>query len=135
MSDEMPSVLGASLLDSVVQWLSWENALVCWSWTSCMGHRFYLKEKLADKLWLFILECLVDIFLTLNGVSLSPLPVITSKLSGENETFQKLVFVKELFDEISGKMNGIWFFDTVWNVSIWKFFIIQQRNISQIVSK
>lgn len=71
-----------------------------------MGHRFYLKEQLADKLWLFILECSVDIFLTLNGVSLSPLPVITAKLSGENETFQKLVFVKELFDEISGKMNG-----------------------------
>lgn len=49
--------------------------------------------------------------------------------------FQKLVFVKDFFDEVSGKINGMWFFDIVWNVSIWKFCIIQRRNISPIASR
>lgn len=35
-----------------------------------MEHHFYLKEWLADKLWLFRLRCLGAIFLEINKMSL-----------------------------------------------------------------
>lgn len=49
----------------------------------------------------------MDIFLKLNKLSVSSLPVITFKFSSENQNFGKFVFVKDSFDEIGGKINGM----------------------------
>ena len=46
-----------------------------------------------EKLQLFILKCLVNVFLKLNRASLSSLPVIKSKFSSKNQNFGKLAFV------------------------------------------
>ena len=63
--------------------------------------------NLRDQLQLFTLEYLVDIFLKVSEVSLSPLPRIKVKLSSKNENFQKLGFVEDVFDEISGQISGM----------------------------
>lgn len=49
----------------------------------------------------------MDIFLQLNKVSLSSLPVITFKFSSKNQNFGKFVFVKDSLDEIGVKINGM----------------------------
>lgn len=72
-----------------------------------MDRHFYLKEQLMDKPQVFIFAYFMDIFLKLNRVTLSPLLVIKFKFSSENQNFGKLVFPKDFFNEISGKINGM----------------------------
>ena len=40
--------------------------------------------------------------------------------------FWKTCICHTFFDEIGGKINGVWFFDIVWNPSIWKFCIVSE---------
>ena len=95
------------------------------SWTVFIKYHFYLEEQTADKLWLFRLEYLPDIFLKMkwachfNENNLQYLlPMIKFELSGENKPFGKFVFATIGFkasqnskssDKTIGNVNVMWF--------------------------
>ena len=95
------------------------------SWTVFFKYHFYLEEQTTDKLWLFGLEYLPDIFLKMkwachfNENNLQYLlPMIKFELSGENKPFGKFVFATIGFkasqnskssDKTIGNVNVMWF--------------------------
>lgn len=82
-----------------------------------MEHHFCFKEQLTDKLWLFRLGFLADIFSKKNFMENNYqyffFPITKFKLSSENKNFGKHVCYHEIdrfpyskdFDEISSDIN------------------------------